>query len=303
MSTAPPTPASPPALPRDQGNQPRELRIIGHSNLFYWWPVWAVGFVLAGLTFLDGTYMYILPGDTEISRQDVKVFSKDSKDPSKREDARRDILIMPPRDKMHWMKLQDQSNDSSYIRPTKLHGSRNASYGPIFVTVLLLVIIITNVQLRGMWSIMVVITIVMLSVIFYFADVWQTIFDWLGGVDIRINAFGYLFISVPLFIIWVVTVTLFDRQVYMVFSPGQVKVCQEIGDAEKVYSGEGVSIERLKNDFFRHYLLGLGAGDLVIRIPSAKDHIEFLNVLAIGSKVARIEKLIKEKTVVPTSKG
>ena len=27
---------------------PREVRIVAHTMLFYWWPVWAVGLLLAG---------------------------------------------------------------------------------------------------------------------------------------------------------------------------------------------------------------------------------------------------------------
>src|SRR5579862_8371285 len=30
------------------------LRIYGHSNLFYWWPVWVAGFIMALLTYLNG---------------------------------------------------------------------------------------------------------------------------------------------------------------------------------------------------------------------------------------------------------
>jgi hypothetical protein len=35
------------------GAPPREARNVAHSAHFYWWPVWAVGVVLAGLTALD----------------------------------------------------------------------------------------------------------------------------------------------------------------------------------------------------------------------------------------------------------
>jgi len=41
MSTA--TPQAPAATVRpDQ----MEIKIVSHSNLFYWWPVWAVGFIM-----------------------------------------------------------------------------------------------------------------------------------------------------------------------------------------------------------------------------------------------------------------
>ena len=42
MATIPrPTPA--PAWIVDQ----REVRIYSHSHLFYWWPVWACGYIMA----------------------------------------------------------------------------------------------------------------------------------------------------------------------------------------------------------------------------------------------------------------
>src|ERR1051325_508474 len=31
-----------------------ELRIYSHSNLLYWWPVWAVGYMMAFLSWFDG---------------------------------------------------------------------------------------------------------------------------------------------------------------------------------------------------------------------------------------------------------
>ena len=36
---------------RNQNKLPDQIILVSHSNLFYWWPVWAVGFVLAGIAF------------------------------------------------------------------------------------------------------------------------------------------------------------------------------------------------------------------------------------------------------------
>jgi len=37
------------------GNEGRqEVVVISHSPLFYWWPVWAVGYVMAFLTWFNG---------------------------------------------------------------------------------------------------------------------------------------------------------------------------------------------------------------------------------------------------------
>ena len=50
----------PPPLPRAK-SEPNQVTIISHSNLFYWWPVWVVGFVMAIITYFDGYVMAVLP--------------------------------------------------------------------------------------------------------------------------------------------------------------------------------------------------------------------------------------------------
>src|SRR5436190_3116308 len=34
--------------------KPMEIRVYSHSMLFYWWPVWAVGYLFALLTWMRG---------------------------------------------------------------------------------------------------------------------------------------------------------------------------------------------------------------------------------------------------------
>ena len=51
------------------GQQPREVVIISHSPLFYWWPVWAVGFLMAGLSYGRGYLVAFVPPDTEARRE------------------------------------------------------------------------------------------------------------------------------------------------------------------------------------------------------------------------------------------
>src|SRR4051812_533944 len=41
-----------------------EVRIIGHSPLYYWWPVWVVGFIMALLTYTGGHRMAVVPAGT-----------------------------------------------------------------------------------------------------------------------------------------------------------------------------------------------------------------------------------------------
>lgn len=45
-------------LPDPEAELP-SMNIIPHSTLFYWWPVWLVGYILALLTYLEGTHVEI----------------------------------------------------------------------------------------------------------------------------------------------------------------------------------------------------------------------------------------------------
>ncbi|MFO0880112.1 MAG: hypothetical protein U0840_22420 [Gemmataceae bacterium] len=278
MSTAPPNPEFPAPQPLASPPPPApqqvdEVTIVSHSTLFYWWPVWAVAFLMAALTYLDGYLMAVLPPKTV-----SEVVNG------------RDTIILP--EGKHLPRVGGES--SKTIDEPHLRIARSPRYGVVFCTVLLLVILITNVPLRGMWSVVVIITIILLSVIFALAGWWEPIFEKLGRLDIRINAGGYIFLGVTLFALWLFTLMFFDRQVYIVFNPSQFKVCTEIGGGEKVYSTVGLQLERQKGDLFRHYILGLGSGDLIVRTTGAQSHhFDFPNVLFISKKMQMIEQLLQ----------
>jgi hypothetical protein len=270
---------APPPVPRSQD----QITIVSHSNLFYWWPVWAVGFLLGILTFFDGHRMATVPDGTKAYRgAEVRVPGEGTAD-------NRDVLVLPPGKQL----TGSPPNDP------RLHISKGKNYGVLYATVLILVILITNVPLRGMWSVVIIILAIMLTVIFALAGWWESIFQHLTLLDIRVNAGGYFFISAILFVVWLLTFIFFDRQVYMVFTPGQLKVCTEIGGGEKVYDAVGMTLEKHRSDLFRHWILGLGSGDLTVKTSGAQAHqFEMLNVLFIGKKVQQIEEMLKKKTVV-----
>ena len=92
---------------------------------------------------------------------------------------------------------------------------------------------------------------------------------------------------------------LFDRQIYMVFSPGQMRVRQEIGESETAFDTTGMVIQKQRSDLFRHWILGLGSGDLIVRTAGANpQEFHMHNVLFIGRKVKEIENLLRERQVV-----
>ena len=162
-----------------------------------------------------------------------------------------------------------------------------------------MVIVITNVPLRGMWSFMVIVLVILVITLLSLFGVWDQIFGFVKHLDIRINMGGYIFISTGLLIMWLLTFLFFDHQVYIIFTPGQLKVRQEIGGGEKAYDTSGMTIEKQRSDLFRHWILGLGSGDLIVNTSGAHvQHIELPNVLFIGRKVHQIEDMLREKAVV-----
>lgn len=260
----------------------RELIVISHSSLFYWWPVWAFGFLMAAITWFGGERMITVPKDTKPApNQTVPGF-----------DGERDVLVLP-KDK-HLAK--DRSGNPA---EPKLRMTSNKNLGVLFCVVLLLVVAITNIPLRGLWSFIVIIILVGLSIIFAILGWWENIIEYLGFLDIRINLAGYIVISSVLFVLWLVIFVLFDRQIYMVFSPGQFRVRLEIGDAETAYDTAGMTIQKQRSDLFRHWVLGLGSGDLIVRTAGAQaHHFDMPNVLFLGRKVREIEDLLRSKQVV-----
>lgn len=295
MSTAPPPVPAPAPLPGTLSSDRQEIRIVSHSNLFYWWPVWAVGLLMALLTFIDGKYMAIIPEGADVSRKHVIVTGTD-RDGKDTKETREGFIL--PRGK-HL--LPDRPEDNLPDKPDEPHlrMTQRSSYGVLWATVLLLVIVITNVPLRGLWSVVVIVMVVLISVIFALAGWWDAILGAIRLLDIRINAGGYLFVSICLFGIWLVTMLVFDRQIYMIFTPGQLRVCQEIGGGETAYDTAGMVIQKQRSDLFRHWILGLGSGDLVVRTSGANTHeFQLHNVLFVGRKLEMIEQMQRDRPVV-----
>ena len=91
----------------------------------------------------------------------------------------------------------------------------------------------------------------------------------------------------------------FDRRSYMIFTPGQIKVCEHIGAAVKTYDTYGIHMEKQRDDLFRHYILGFGSGDLIIMTSGAEKHeIRLPNVLGIGWRLKTVEDMLRERATV-----
>jgi hypothetical protein len=286
MSTTPASP-TPPTGAKAPTEGDREIKIVQHSQLFYWWPVWAVGFLMAIISFFGGHRLAVLPSETVVSQESEKEH----------------VLRVPGTPPKPLPTDADKRAQAVHLRdsgsPFRLHMSPSQFPGVIWAITLLLVIVITNVPLRGMWSVVVIVSFVLFSIIFYLAGIWTYVVDFFEFLDIRINAGGYVFISLVLFVMWFVTVFFFDKQIYMIFTPGMLKVREEIGGGETAYDTRGMVVQHLRDDLFRHWILGLGSGDLVVRTSGAHSHeFRLSNVLFVGRKLQVIEEMQRDVPVV-----
>ncbi len=291
MSSASPNPVPAPP-PGDTGARSTDkIVVFRHSHLFYWWPVWLLGFIFAAITWWSDHHLAVVPANTMAAdNREVEVEVN-----GKRVKENRNVLILD-KDKKHRTHKNDDGKDE-ITQPIVLM-TPNRAIGSIYAIVLLLVIVITNVSIRGLWAVLVIVGIIMLTIILWAAELWDPIFVKLYHLSIFINLGGYLLISTVLFILWLTNFLLFDRQTYMIFTPGQVRVRQEIGGEEIVYDTTGMVVQKARNDMFRHWILGFASGDLTIKPVGVAHPIEFPNVLFVGSKVTKIENMVKEKVIV-----
>jgi hypothetical protein len=265
--------------PREQAPG-TQIRVISHTTLIYWWPVWLVGFILAALTYIDGTRLAVLPDQTEVKAlQPNKVYeltvSKQAS-PSLEEAA---------------------ANTAKGQAAFAVRMARSTNYGMVYLVVLLLVIVGSNVPLRGLASIIAILAVLLLTVLLAYLDWWTRILDYLGGLHVQISLAGYLFPSVVLLVLWLATFWFYDPMRYTVFTPGQLVLHKEIGDMREVFDTTQVEAEKRRSDLFRHWILGFGAGDLIIKVPSQSLQIELPNVLFVNQRVTEIANLMKTKPV------
>lgn len=222
--------------------QMQELRIYGHSSIFYWWPVWTVGFILAIITRIGG-HLVQVPGSS--------------------------VEVM-------------------------IHPSKNL--GVIYALVLFLVILFTNTTVRGLASVIVILTVMFLTVLFAWLGWWEAILGLMPHLAGYINLGFYTIFSLALFVFWAGTVFVYDRMSYWSLRPGQITHRHLIGGGEMSYDTRGMLFEKTNQDLFRHYLLGLGSGDMrIITTGARQEEILIPNVLFVDSHLHAMQQLVATK--------
>jgi len=245
----------------------RGLIIYGHSPLFYWWPVIVLGYVFALITYISGDRSVIIP--------------KEKIEPALKAEADGNLIV-----------------NVKERRPERV--ALSTKLGVVYTLVLLLVVLITNIQLRGLNSMIAIVLIVCLILLFALFGWWDDIFAALGQLSIHMNMGFYLFFSTVLLVAWLIVVGVYDRMSYWRITPGQVVHEYRLRGSEVAYNTEGMVFQKKREDLFRHIILGWGSGDLTM-VPLVRsgnverEELHIYNVLRVGRRLKQIQAMISEK--------
>jgi hypothetical protein len=279
---APSKPPAPPPPPPPPGAPAQQVVIYGHTTLFYWWPVWFFGYVFAILTWLGDYRAAIIPARSQY------------------DDAASVIKVQDAKGAVKLDKDKAGIGENGEFRE-RMHVS--SSYGILYIFIVLLVVLITTVPLRGVSSLVVILGIALIVVTISFLGGWDSILSALGKLRIHMNMGFYVFSSTTLFIIWAAVFFGFDRMNYWRVTPGQITHNFIFGGGERSFDTEGLAFTKLRDDLFRHLILGIGSGDLMMDPMktggASKEDLAIHNVLFISNKLHQIEELISKQ---PTNK-
>jgi len=218
-----------------------DIKIISHSNIFYWWPAWVAGFAVALISYVQG----------------------------------RDVAVVP-----------------EFI--DRVHPSNNP--GIFFIAVLVLLVVFTTTKLRGIYSVVTVVTVALFGVLLAWLGWWDNILRFIPHLSARANMGFYLLFSAALLAVWLLAFFVFDRLTIWRVRPGQMIEQRRIGGQARSYDTNGLVFEKRGQDLFHDIILGMGAGDLTVTTGGAnKQTIQIPNVLLVDRRMKAIENLIVVK--------
>jgi len=180
------------------------------------------------------------------------------------------------------------------------HVRANSMLGLSYVSMLLLLIIFTNIRLRGIKSVVVILAVGFVAVLLAWLGWWGEIISLLPYLSVQMNTGFYLVFSTALLFIWMFMFFIFDRLTYWRIRPGQMTLEHIVGGGAESIDTEAVRFQKLSSDLFRT-VLGLGAGDLqATGVGPPGTTLNMSNVLFAEHKIHQIERLIAVKPDVVT---
>jgi hypothetical protein len=172
-------------------------------------------------------------------------------------------------------------------------GQPSSALGLSYLSILLLLIIFSNVRLRGINSVVAPLAVALVAVLLAWFGWWDDIAELIPHLSVHMNTGFYLVFSTGLLIVWLPMFFAFDRLTCWRVRPGQMTVEHLIGGGAESYDANGLRFQKLSSDPFRT-TLGFGAGDLKVTAAGGRT-IEIPNVIFVSRKVLAIEELISVK--------
>jgi hypothetical protein len=165
--------------------------------------------------------------------------------------------------------------------------------GLSYVALLLLLIIFTNIRLRGIYSVVTLLGLAFLIVSFAWLGWWDRIAKILPYLEVRMNSGFYLVFSTALLVIWLIMFFIFDRLTYWRIRPGQMTIEHLVGGGAESFDANALRFQKMSSDLFRAGI-GLGTGDLQV-VGIGPTPMTMTNVPFAERKVRAIERLISVK--------
>lgn len=249
LPTLPEAPGSllPPQKPSDKPITDIGLTIVSHSQLFYYWPLWLVSLVFAGITAIYGKNIQIPSTDGSPLSTTIKIIS-------------------------------------------------TPSLGLSYMIILLIVILFTSVNIRGVWAAFVAAMFVIVGLVFSLMGWWRPILKAIGNINFYLNMHFYLWTGIVLFALWTLVTFFYDRRHYIVLRSAQFTVIEEVGEGEKNFDTMGLVLDKQRDNFFQHWLLGFGSGDLKITTAGGTQRIiDFPNVLFVNHKLQKAHEILNRR--------
>jgi len=176
------------------------------------------------------------------------------------------------------------------------------------IGLILFVVIFTNEKARGAYSLILVLSVLLIAGLVYVTHGWQRIIPLFQLLRVYANPAFYLTLSVPLFIVWTVMTLGFDRLNYWDFLPGEVGRRNVVGEGSDHWVPQNFEVKRLSHDLFVHrilglWFLGLGTGDLEIAVSTSHGQMKFTlrNIWRVGAREKQINQMIITKEMVQSA--
>ena len=120
----------------------------------------------------------------------------------------------------------------------------SSALGLTYLSTLLLLIVFTNVRLRGINSVVALLTVACVAVLLAWFGWWNDIARLIPYLSVHMNTGFYVVFSSGLLIIWLMMFFVFDRLTYWRVRPGQMTEEHLIGGGASSFDANGLAIPK-----------------------------------------------------------